>query len=130
MIQWLSFICFALAALLHVGFFVMESILFQKPGGHKLFKMNENDHRAVKVWAFNQGFYNLFLALGTFLGLYFVMTKQVMLAGVLTGFCGLSMIGAGIVLWFSAPHMRRGAVLQILPPLLGFIFLYFHVSQF
>ena len=129
-VQWLSFICFALAGLLHVGFFIIESILYQKKGGHVLLKVSEADHQATKVWAFNQGFYNLFLALGTFGGLFYVMQKQVMLAGVLTGFCGLSMIGAGIVLWYSAPRLRRGAVLQALPPLLGFIFLFFHITSF
>jgi len=130
MMQWLSFLCFALAGLLHIIFFVVESILYQKKGGHALFKVSEADHQATKVWAFNQGFYNLFLALGTFGGLYFVFQRQVMLAGVLTGFCGLSMICAGIVLWYSAPHLRRGALAQILPPLLGFIFLFFHVRSF
>lgn len=128
--QWLSFIFFAIAGALHLGFFVMESVLFQKKGGHKLFKLAEQDHAAVKVWALNQGFYNLFLALGTFLGLYFVLQKQVMVAGVLTGFCGFSMIGAGLVLWFSAPQLRRGAMLQILPPVFGFFALYFHIAGF
>lgn len=125
--QWLSFFCFFIAALIHIGFFIIESFLFQRPGGHKFFKMPEQDHRAVKTWAFNQGFYNLFIAIGTFVGLAFIFQKQVMLAGVLVSFCGFSMIGAGGVLWLSAPHLRRGAYLQMIPPLLGFFFLMFHV---
>lgn len=126
--EWISFIFFAIAAIFHLGFFILESILFQRKGGHRLFKIPAKDHDAVKVWALNQGVYNLFLSLGTFLGLYFVLKKQVMLAGLLTSFCGVSMIGAGLVLWFSAPHLRRGALLQIVPPALGFLFLAFHVS--
>jgi putative membrane protein len=125
-IQWLSFAFFFLAALIHVGFFVMESILFQRPGGHRILKISESDHAAVKIWAFNQGFYNLFIAIGTFVGLTLIFKKQFFVAGIMTGFCGLSMIGAGLVLWFSSPRMRRGALIQIIPPLLGFIFLSFH----
>jgi putative membrane protein len=125
--QWLSFAFFLTAGLIHVGIFIIESILFQKPGGYKWFKVSEQHHAAVKIWAFNQGFYNLFLALGTFVGLYFIFQKQIMLAGLLTSFCGLSMIGAGVALWFSEPKLRRGALLQILPPLFGFATLALHV---
>ncbi len=125
--EWISFFFFFLAALIHVGFFVIESILFQKKDGYKIFKIQPEDHQKVKIWAFNQGFYNLFLAFGTFIGLALIFKKQIMLAGVLTSFCGLSMIGAGIVLWVSAPQLRRGALAQILPPLIGFVFLSFHV---
>jgi len=128
--EWISFFLFALAAFVHIGFFVAESFLFQRSGGHRLFGVKESEVPAVRIWAFNQGFYNLFLALGTFVGLYFVLKMQIMLAGVLTGFCALSMIGAGIVLWWSAPRLRRFALLQITPPLLGLLFLYFHVARY
>lgn len=129
-VQWMSFVCFFVAAVIHVIFFVVESILFQRPDGYSYFKMPEQDHKAAKVWAFNQGFYNLFLAIGTFVGLLMIFQKKIMLAGVLVSFCGMSMLGAGIVLWFSAPHLRRGAYVQIIPPLLGFFFLFFHVARF
>ncbi len=126
-VEWISFIFFFIAALIHIGFFILESILFQRPDGYKYLKIPAKDHSAIKLWAFNQGFYNLFLGLGTLLGLGFIFQKQVFVAGVLTSFCGLSMIGAGLVLWFSAPPLRRGALIQLLPPLIGFIFLSFHV---
>lgn len=130
MIQWISFGFFAFAGVIHLGFFILESILFQKKGGHRLFGVSEVHYPAVKVWAMNQGFYNLFLALGTFWGLSLVIQKQVVSAGILTGFCGLSMLGAGIVLWVSSPHLKKAALFQTLPPLFGFIFLYFHISGF
>lgn len=129
-IQWVSFFFFFVAAVMHVGFFIIESFLYQKPDGYKFFKISSKDHQATKTWAFNQGFYNLFLALGTFWGLYFVTQKQVMVAGVLTGFCGMSMLAAGVVLWLSAPHLRKAAYYQIIPPLLGFISLSFHILHF
>ena len=58
-----------LAALLHVGFFWMESIAFRRPAIHRRFGVKEPGD--VDVLAFsmlNQGFYNLFLALGTLVG--------------------------------------------------------------
>jgi putative membrane protein len=128
--EWISFTFFLIAALVHIGFFVIESFLYQKADGYKYFKVTPEQHLATKVWAKNQGYYNLFLALGVLLGLYFIFKKQVMIAGVVTSYCGLFMIGAGVALWLTEPRMRRGALLQIVPPLLGFIFLFFHVSPF
>lgn len=106
------------AALFHVVFFVLESFLFQKPDGYKYFKMAEKDHMAAKMWALSQGYYNLFFALGLFGGVFLGIVP-------LKVFCALSMICAGIVLWFSAAQLRRGALIQILPALLGLVFLAF-----
>jgi putative membrane protein len=128
--QWMSFVCFFVAALLHFGFFIVQSFLYQRPHGYKLFKTSPEHHAATKIWAFNQGFYNLFLSIGTFWGLFYVLRKEVMLAGVLTSFCGFFMIGAGLVLWFSQPRLRRGALLQMVPPALGFLFLAVHILHF
>lgn len=127
--KWASFFFFLIAAVVHIYFFVLESFLFQKPEGYKLFKMPQENHNAVKPWAFNQGFYNLMLALGTLKGLHFVLQKQVMQAGLITGFCGASMILAGLALWYSVPKMRKAALIQIIPPLLGFVFLSFHIFR-
>jgi putative membrane protein len=127
--EWLSFIFFGIAGVMHVGFFVLESLVFQKPSGRKIFGISEKAYPEVKIWAFNQGFYNLFLAIGIFIGLYLVMQKQIALAGLLISFCGFSMIGAGLVLFFSAPQLRRGACLQMLFPILGFFFLAFHIAS-
>jgi putative membrane protein len=129
MVEWISFFFFALAALIHLGFFIFESIVLQRPNGHRWLKINERDFVHVKLWAFNQGFYNLFLSLGMILGLSFVLKLQVHLAGVMTGFCSISMLAAGTVLWFSAPRLRKMALVQAVPPLLGLIFIFFHISK-
>lgn len=126
-LKWVSFFFFSIAAIIHILFFVMESILFQKPEGYKIFKIKPADHAAVKIWAFNQGFYNLFLAIGMIVGLYFVLLGRREAAGLLVSFSALSMIGAGLVLLLSAPHLRRGALVQTIPPVLGFFFLAFHI---
>lgn len=130
MTEWISFFFFLLAAIVHFVFFVFESVLFQRTDGHKLLKINQTHHDAVKPWAFSQGFYNLFLSLGMLLGLYFVLKLQVIVAGALTGLCAVSMVGAGLVLWFSAPHLRRVALVQLVPPLLGLGFIFMHVKKY
>ena len=116
-VSWLSFACFALAGLIHGGFFIYEVFVLPK----------HQESAVVKIWARNLGVYNFCFAVGTFVGLYFVLKLQVMLAGVLIGFCGISMIIAGLTLWFSAPRLQRFALLQSVPPALGFVFLTFHV---
>jgi putative membrane protein len=128
-LKWVSYGFFALSAIIHIVFFIVESFLFQKKDGYKLFKLKPEEHAAVKIWALNQGFYNLFLAIGMAIGLFFVNEGRREAAGLLVSFCGLSMIGAGLVLFFSAPHLRRAAYIQMLPPIIGFLFLIFHVFQ-
>ena len=129
MIEWISFFLFAVAALIHFYFFYVESFVIQKSAYAEKMKISQETHNAIKPWAYNQGFYNLCLALGTCWGLSYVLKKQVMLAGILTGFCGLSMIVAGVALWFSVPRLRKLALLQLVPPLLGFVFLFFHIAK-
>jgi putative membrane protein len=99
------------AGLLHVGFFVVESLMWQR--AHKFFGVKSADDAATMAFAlYNQGFYNLFLAIGTFVG---VGLSSVLLADgnhVLVVFCGLFMIGAAVVLVGSNRLLWRGALLQ------------------
>ena len=128
--KWISFFCFSLAALLHYVFFFFEAVLLQKPEAARRMKLSEEAHKHVKLWALNQAFYNLALALGMTVGLIFVLQLRVVAAGTLVGFCGLSMILAGIVLAVTAPRYWKGALAQALPPALGFLFLVSHISPF
>lgn len=57
-----------IAGLAHVGAFVAESLLFHRPGVQRLMIGRVDPAPGVRLWAFNQGFYNLFLALGAFAG--------------------------------------------------------------
>ena len=111
-----------LAALLHVLFFAFESILFERPDVHARFQTRTQDVPAVKPWAYNQGFYNLFLALGTLVGvaLALVGTEDVGLALILFG-CG-SMLAAALVLVATDRRMARAALTQGLFPALAVLF--------
>ena len=77
----------------------------------------------MESMAFNQGFYNLFLALGTFVGLFLlawgnpVAGKWVMLVAL------SSMVLASVVLVVSHRKLWRAALVQGVVPLLGIVFL-------
>jgi putative membrane protein len=59
-----------IAALIHVWYFVMESLWFSRPAVWRRFGLASADEaRIVHSFAFNQGFYNLFLAAGVGIGL-------------------------------------------------------------
>ena len=108
----------SLAAFVHVLFFAMESLLYSRPAVHGRFGTRSEDVAATKPWAFNQGFYNLFLAVGTFVGVVLAAGDEVTtgLALVLFG-CG-SMVAAALVLVIPQPQMARAAAIQgVLPAL-------------
>lgn len=113
-----------LAAALHVLIFCMESLWFMRPHIHKRFGAPTTAAaEASRLFAFNQGFYNLFLAIGIFLGialLYF--GSYIAIGQTLVLFSCTCMIGAAGVLFLSAGRqMLRAAVLQAAFPLLTWL---------
>lgn len=117
----------SLAAFVHVLFFLFESVLWTKPAVRKIFAQSEAEAHTTKLLAFNQGFYNLFLAASTFVGLYFlhdVALSPAIGTAILTVSLG-SMVGAALVLLFSAGFkMLRGALLQGLAPAICLVLLW------
>ena len=59
----------AFVALLHIGFFVLESFLWTKPTGRKIFGLTPEIARDSAALAANQGLYNAFVAAGLIWGL-------------------------------------------------------------
>lgn len=57
-----------LVAVMHIGFMILESFLWTKPIGLKIFAMRPEAAEATKVLAMNQGVYNGFLAAGLIWG--------------------------------------------------------------
>src|SRR5882757_2506455 len=106
------------AGLIHVLIFCMESILWTTPAVSARFRQSPERAEATKLLAFNQGFYNLFLALGTFAGLAAVMTGHPRVGWTLVYWNCAFMLGAALVLAASAPQLRRGAVIQGAAPFL------------
>jgi putative membrane protein len=114
-IMWLAAIA---AGLVHVLIFCMESLLWTTPQVRARFRQSPEQAETTKLFAFNQGFYNLFLAIGTFAGLGLVLTGHPRVGWTLVSWNCLFMLGAALVLATSAPGMRRGAVIQGAAPLL------------
>jgi len=113
----------ALAALLHVYIFVLESLLWTTPRARSTFGTSEDEARATKELAFNQGFYNLFLAITTIIGLV-VLTAGATAVGAALVFTGTgSMVAAALVLLLSSPAKRRAALTQMAPGLLAILVL-------
>ncbi|HOP21327.1 MAG TPA: DUF1304 domain-containing protein [Gammaproteobacteria bacterium] len=121
----LSVQVFALiAALLHVLIFCMESLWFMKPQVYKRFgSKTVEDAESKRLFAFNQGFYNLFLAIGIFIGLGLLHSDgHLQVAQTLILFCTASMFFAGIILIISGGmRMLRAGVIQLLFPSLTWV---------
>ncbi len=113
----------ALAALLHIYIFVMESVLWLRPSTWRRFGIRSQDEAAtIRPMALNQGFYNLFLAVGVIVGFFLLPHPALHPAGVmLILFCCASMVAAALVLIISNPRLARAAVTQGAFPLLALI---------
>ena len=107
----------ALAGIIHVLFFCMESLWWTKPAVARRFRNTEQQAQATKALAFNQGFYNLFLAAGALGGLALIATEHRQAGMILVAWNCASMLAAAVVLAASSPQMMRGALIQGLPPL-------------
>ncbi|MEV7396663.1 DUF1304 domain-containing protein [Aeromicrobium sp. NPDC092404] len=109
-----------IAALLHVLFFKLESLDWRKPKTWKTFGVaSQADADTTASLAFNQGFYNLFLAIGTFVGIGLVALtgdRDTMGWTLIVFACG-SMVAAAAVLVSSGgkPYARAAAIQGVAP---------------
>jgi putative membrane protein len=112
-----------LAAALHVYIFVMESFTWTTPRTRATFGTTAADAETTKLLAFNQGFYNLFLAIVTAVGIIALalghngVGAALVLAGV------GSMAAAAVVLLASSPDKARSALIQGTFPAIAVILL-------
>jgi putative membrane protein len=112
-----------LAAAIHVLFFVLESVLFRRPFAWRTFGIRtQQDPETTRDWALNQGFYNLFLAIGVVAGVLLQVSGD---PATVAGGVGMvllgtgSMVGAAVVLLVTKPALLRGAAIQGIAPLLA-----------
>lgn len=112
----------ALAAVLHVYIFVMESLTWTSARTRATFGTTAEEAEATKELAYNQGFYNLFLAVVAIIGIVSIMLghNAVGVALVLAGVG--SMLAAALVLLVSSPDKARAALSQGVFPLLAVVF--------
>lgn len=103
----------ATAVLVHVLAFVWEVAVFHRPAVHRdLFAIPAEDVPAARLWAFNVGFYNLFLAAGPVVGVIAYHAGEVAVGRALVLYGCSFMALAGVVLFVSdrlAMSRPRGA---------------------
>ena len=110
------------AALIHLWFFALESVLFSRPTVFRRFGLRSAEDAAiVRPMAFNQGFYNLFLAAGIMGGLILLAAGQREPARAIVLFACACMVSAGIVLYATDRRFLTAAAIQAGPPLLALV---------
>jgi len=117
----------ALAALLHVYIFTMESLTWTSPRTRATFGTTAAEAETTKLLAFNQGFYNLFLAIVSGIGIAAVAMGHGAVStavGAALIFAGVgSMAAAAVVLLLSSPDKARAALTQGTFPLIAVVLL-------
>jgi putative membrane protein len=113
----------ALAALLHVYIFTMESLTWTSRRTRAAFGTTAEEAETTKLLAFNQGFYNLFLAIVTGIGITAIALGHNGIGAALV-FAGVgSMASAAVVLLASSPDKARAALTQGIFPLIAVVLL-------
>lgn len=113
----------ALAAVLHVYIFTMESLTWTSKRTRATFGTTAEEAETTKLLAFNQGFYNLFLAIVSGIGIAAMFTGHRDVGAALV-FAGVgSMAAAAVVLLISARDKARAAVTQGLFPVIAIVLL-------
>ena len=70
MFSILAIAAIIIVAVLHIGFFVLESFLWTKPAGRRIFGLTPEVAESSASLALNQGLYNAFLASGLIWSLF------------------------------------------------------------
>ena len=110
-----------LAALVHVYIWTMESLTWTSPRTRATFGTTPEEAETTKLLALNQGFYNLFLAIVTGIGIAAVAMGDKAVGAALI-FAGVgSMALAAVVLLLSARDKARAAFVQGLFPAIAIV---------
>lgn len=112
----------AIAAALHVYIFYLESLAWTGPQARRTFGTGTVEEAAVqKELAFNQGFYNLLLAIAVAVGIVAYATGSTTVGATLVFTGAGSMVAASLVLLLSSPDKAAAALKQGVIPALGVI---------
>lgn len=110
-----------IAALVHGYIFYMESLAWTAPRTRATFRTSPADAETTKSLAFNQGFYNLFLAIAVALGIVLFTVGSTAVGATLV-FTGTgSMVAAALVLVLHDRPYAKAAMVQGVVPALAVI---------
>ncbi|WP_406194129.1 DUF1304 domain-containing protein [Kitasatospora sp. NBC_01560] len=105
-----------IAAAIHVIAWPLESFLYGHPRVRYLLTGSTADAPEVRLWRFNVGFYNLFLALGLAAGVTALHTGHGTSGRALVVYVCAFMLAGGIILFVSERRLWRVALAQAVPP--------------
>ncbi len=111
-----------LAAGVHVYIYVLEAVRFDHPTTRAVFRIrSEEQAAAIKPWAYNQGFYNLFLGLAVVIGVVLLGAGHDVAGTTAIVFGCAVMLAAATLLAISDRAMARAALVQGMAPALALI---------
>jgi len=111
----------SLAALVHLYIFALESLMWGSKRTNRVFGVTAEQAEASRLFAFNQGFYNLFLAIAALIGIVGAFAEWGIAARSIALFACVSMVGAALVLVASQRRLWRAALIQGLAPTIAVI---------
>lgn len=109
------------AGLVYAWAWAMESLLWRRPAVQRIMVGHEEPSPSVRLWAFNQGFYNLCFAAGA-IGAVIAYRAGYAIEGRTLGlYTTACMAALGPVLFISDRTLWRGAIGQTAAPLVAFL---------
>jgi len=118
----IALVAAGIAAAIHVFFFVLESLRFSRPETWRRFNVeSQRDADLLRPMAFNQGFYNLFLAIGAVAGIGAVVMGNTEIGRTLVLFTCGSMALAGVVLVVTDRRLIGSAFIQSTAPVVAIL---------
>lgn len=116
-----AFVLAGIAALIHIYIFRLESLAWTDPKTRAVFGTTAETAEVTKPLAYNQGFYNLFLAVIAVIGIVLAASDSDSAGKALIyASCG-SMVAAALVLVTSDGSKVRAAAIQGLAPALAVV---------
>ena len=118
----IAIVAACIAAAIHVFFWVLESLRFSRPETWRRFNVeSQRDADLLRPMAFNQGFYNLFLAVGAVAGVAAVVLDHAEIGRTLVLFTCGSMALAGLVLVVTDRRLIGSAFIQSTAPVVAVV---------
>lgn len=117
-----------IAGLIHVYIFFMESIWWGQDKVNKAFGVSLEHAEIMRSFAYNQGWYNLFIGCMALAGAGLCLSGQdTRYSNTMMGCACFVMVGAGIVLFFSTGKLKP-AIMQAVPPFISLVAILFSLQ--
>ncbi|WP_175409096.1 DUF1304 domain-containing protein [Streptomyces sp. TRM64462] len=114
-------VCALIAAAIHLVVGLLESFFYDRPAVRRFLTLSEDNPPALRLWTFNVGFYNIFLAAGLIAGLVAAWSGHESVGRALVIYVSAFMVAGGIMLFVSDRRLWQGSLGQGLLPLVALV---------